>query len=76
MSRLERARFPPRAQLLIESILSQRPRRLITEPDPAVVSGKFFDGLRERKANEQAYDAKARLTLRDLSEQWTGAPAV
>jgi NAD(P)-dependent dehydrogenase (short-subunit alcohol dehydrogenase family) len=48
--------------------------RLITDPDPAAVSGKFFDGLRERRADAQAYDAKARHKLRKLSEQLTGAP--
>lgn len=50
--------------------------RLITDPDPAAVSGKFFDGLRERRADAQAYDAKARQKLRRLSEQLTGAPPV
>jgi NAD(P)-dependent dehydrogenase (short-subunit alcohol dehydrogenase family) len=50
--------------------------RLITDPDPAAVNGKFFDGLRERRADAQAYDAKARQKLRQLSEQLTGAPPV
>jgi NAD(P)-dependent dehydrogenase (short-subunit alcohol dehydrogenase family) len=50
--------------------------RVITDPDPAAVSGKFFDGLRERRADAQAYDAKARQKLRALSEQLTGAPPV
>ena len=35
-------------------------------------SGLFFDGLREAKANAQAYDAAAREKLRKLSLQRTG----
>jgi NAD(P)-dependent dehydrogenase (short-subunit alcohol dehydrogenase family) len=35
-------------------------------------SGLFFDGLREAKANAQAYDAAAREKLRKLSLQLTG----
>lgn len=48
--------------------------KAIEEPDPAAVSGKFFDVLKEREANAQAYDAEARQRLRALSEELTEAP--
>ena len=38
-------------------------------------SGLYFNGLREARANAQAYDAKARERLRDISNQLTGAAA-
>lgn len=50
--------------------------RLIIEADPKAVSGKFFDGIRERRADAQAYDANARAKLRELSERLTAAPPV
>jgi hypothetical protein len=50
--------------------------RLITHPDPAAVGGKFFDVNHERRADAQAYDAAARITLRELSERLTSAPAL
>ncbi|TDX03910.1 SDR family NAD(P)-dependent oxidoreductase [Kribbella sp. VKM Ac-2566] len=40
--------------------------RLITAPD--VPTGRYFNGLREARANEQAYDAHARERLRTLSD--------
>jgi NAD(P)-dependent dehydrogenase (short-subunit alcohol dehydrogenase family) len=40
--------------------------------DMAGKSGLFFDGLREAKANAQAYDAAAREKLRKLSRELTG----
>jgi NAD(P)-dependent dehydrogenase (short-subunit alcohol dehydrogenase family) len=40
--------------------------------DMAGKSGLFFDGMRETKANAQAYDAVAREKLRKLSQQLTG----
>ncbi|TDO48906.1 short subunit dehydrogenase [Kribbella sp. VKM Ac-2571] len=40
--------------------------RLITAPD--VPTGRYFNGLREARANEQAYDAHARARLRALSD--------
>ena len=40
--------------------------------DMAGKSGLFFDGLREAKANAQAYDAAAREKLRKLSLELTG----
>jgi NAD(P)-dependent dehydrogenase (short-subunit alcohol dehydrogenase family) len=41
--------------------------RLITAPD--LPTGRYFNGLRESRANEQAYDPEARKQLRDLSDQ-------
>jgi NAD(P)-dependent dehydrogenase (short-subunit alcohol dehydrogenase family) len=43
--------------------------RLVTDPENT--SGRFFDGLREARADEQAYDAEGRARLRDLSEALT-----
>jgi NAD(P)-dependent dehydrogenase (short-subunit alcohol dehydrogenase family) len=50
--------------------------RLITEPDPGLTRSKFFDGLRERRADAQAYDPDARRKLRELSERLTELPAL
>jgi NAD(P)-dependent dehydrogenase (short-subunit alcohol dehydrogenase family) len=36
------------------------------------VSGRFFNGLRESRADEQAYDAEARRRLRALSDELVG----
>jgi hypothetical protein len=36
------------------------------------MSGMFFDGLKQARANEQAYDAEARARLRALSLKLTG----
>lgn len=46
--------------------------RLITAPAADLGSGRFFNGLQEARANDQAYDATARRQLRELSEQLTG----
>jgi NAD(P)-dependent dehydrogenase (short-subunit alcohol dehydrogenase family) len=46
--------------------------RLVTDPELDATSGRFFDVLRDSKANSQAYDAKARRKLRALSERLTG----
>jgi NAD(P)-dependent dehydrogenase (short-subunit alcohol dehydrogenase family) len=43
--------------------------RLITDPELDGTTGHYFDGLREARADEQAYDAGARRRLRELSEQ-------
>jgi NAD(P)-dependent dehydrogenase (short-subunit alcohol dehydrogenase family) len=40
--------------------------------DVAGKSGLFFDGMREAKANAQAYDVVARQRLRTLSLELTG----
>jgi NAD(P)-dependent dehydrogenase (short-subunit alcohol dehydrogenase family) len=47
--------------------------RLITEPGLDGVSGRYFSGTREQRANPQAYDLGARTRLRELSEQLTSA---
>jgi NAD(P)-dependent dehydrogenase (short-subunit alcohol dehydrogenase family) len=43
--------------------------------DVADKSGLFFNGMREAKANPQAYDEAARQRLRTLSLELTGLPA-
>jgi NAD(P)-dependent dehydrogenase (short-subunit alcohol dehydrogenase family) len=45
---------------------------LAISPDLAGRGGLYFDGLRESRANSQAYDASAREKLRALSLQLTG----
>jgi NAD(P)-dependent dehydrogenase (short-subunit alcohol dehydrogenase family) len=45
---------------------------LVTDPKLDKVSGRFYNQLHEGRAEEQAYDAGARLQLRTLSEQLTG----
>jgi hypothetical protein len=35
-------------------------------------SGRYFNGLRESRADEQAYDETARARLRELSDRLTG----
>jgi NAD(P)-dependent dehydrogenase (short-subunit alcohol dehydrogenase family) len=46
--------------------------RLVTDPKLDGVSGRYFDRLREGKANNQAYDRESRARLRAVSEQLTG----
>jgi NAD(P)-dependent dehydrogenase (short-subunit alcohol dehydrogenase family) len=46
--------------------------RLIVDPALAGISGRYFDGLREARAHAQAYDARARARLAELSRQLTG----
>ncbi|RCW45070.1 NAD(P)-dependent dehydrogenase (short-subunit alcohol dehydrogenase family) [Halopolyspora algeriensis] len=45
--------------------------RLVTDPELAGVTGRYFSGQQEARAHEQAYDAEARRRLRELSEQLT-----
>ncbi|MEV4001175.1 SDR family NAD(P)-dependent oxidoreductase [Actinomadura sp. NPDC049753] len=45
--------------------------RLVTDPALDDVSGRFFDGLQEARANAQAYDSDARARLKALSDQLT-----
>ncbi|NKZ03060.1 SDR family NAD(P)-dependent oxidoreductase [Actinomadura latina] len=45
--------------------------RLVTDPALDDVSGRFFDGLREARADDQAYDPEARARLRALSDDLT-----
>jgi NAD(P)-dependent dehydrogenase (short-subunit alcohol dehydrogenase family) len=46
--------------------------RLVTAPGLAGVTGRFFNGQREARADPQAYDPEARRRLRELSEKLTG----
>jgi NAD(P)-dependent dehydrogenase (short-subunit alcohol dehydrogenase family) len=46
--------------------------RLITAPDLEGVTGRYFDGVEEATANDQAYDAKARRRLWEFSESLCG----
>jgi NAD(P)-dependent dehydrogenase (short-subunit alcohol dehydrogenase family) len=48
---------------------------LAVSPDLEGRSGRYFDGLRESRANEQAYDFKARQRLQQISLELTGLPA-
>ncbi|SFQ07352.1 NAD(P)-dependent dehydrogenase, short-chain alcohol dehydrogenase family [Actinomadura madurae] len=45
--------------------------RLVTDPALDGVSGRFFNGLREARADAQAYDTEARARLRALSDELT-----
>lgn len=45
--------------------------RLVTDPALDAVSGRFFDGLQEARANAQAYDSDARARLKALSDELT-----
>jgi NAD(P)-dependent dehydrogenase (short-subunit alcohol dehydrogenase family) len=45
--------------------------RLIADPALAGVSGRYFNGLREARADPQAYEPAARARLRELSERLT-----
>jgi NAD(P)-dependent dehydrogenase (short-subunit alcohol dehydrogenase family) len=49
--------------------------RLAVSPELEEVSGRFFNELREDRANEQAYDPDARRRLWQLSEELVGLPA-
>jgi len=49
--------------------------RLVTDPKLDGVSGRYYDRLREGRANNQAYDRESRARLRALSEQLTGLSA-
>ncbi len=46
--------------------------RLAASPELEGVTGKYFDGQREARADRQAYDPEARDRLRRLSEELTG----
>jgi NAD(P)-dependent dehydrogenase (short-subunit alcohol dehydrogenase family) len=49
--------------------------RLAIAPKLEGVTGRYFDGQREARADEQAYDMEARERLRRLSEELTGLHA-
>jgi NAD(P)-dependent dehydrogenase (short-subunit alcohol dehydrogenase family) len=46
--------------------------RLVTEAALDSVSGRYFNGVREARADRQAYDEDARLRLREASERLAG----
>jgi NAD(P)-dependent dehydrogenase (short-subunit alcohol dehydrogenase family) len=46
--------------------------RLIADPALEGVTGKYFNGIQEAQALDQAYDAKARAALRELSDRLVG----
>jgi NAD(P)-dependent dehydrogenase (short-subunit alcohol dehydrogenase family) len=46
--------------------------RLMAAPVTETGTGRYFNGLDESRANDQAYDPPARRRLRELSEQLTG----
>jgi NAD(P)-dependent dehydrogenase (short-subunit alcohol dehydrogenase family) len=47
--------------------------RLVADESLSSVTGKYFDGVREAKADPQAYDVEARAKLRALSERLVGS---
>ena len=47
--------------------------RLATSPELEGVTGRYFDGMREGRANRQAYDGEARKRLWALSEELCGS---
>ena len=49
--------------------------RLAADPALDGVSGRYFDGQREARADPQAYDGAARRRLWELSERLTGVGA-
>jgi NAD(P)-dependent dehydrogenase (short-subunit alcohol dehydrogenase family) len=48
--------------------------RLTVSSELEGVTGRYFDGTREARANRQAYDKEARQTLWELSEELCGRP--
>jgi NAD(P)-dependent dehydrogenase (short-subunit alcohol dehydrogenase family) len=46
--------------------------RLVADPSLEGVTGAYFNGTREARADAQAYDADARRRLRELSERLAG----
>jgi NAD(P)-dependent dehydrogenase (short-subunit alcohol dehydrogenase family) len=49
-------------------------RRLVSSPDLATTTGRFFDRTRDTRANPAAYDPEDRRRLWELSLELTGAP--
>ena len=47
--------------------------QLVCDPELDGVTGRYFDGMSESRAHEQAYDRGARRRLWELSERLTGA---
>lgn len=54
---------------------AQAVMQLAVSPELEGRTGLFFNGLRETRANAQAYDEEARAKLRELSETLTGIQA-
>jgi NAD(P)-dependent dehydrogenase (short-subunit alcohol dehydrogenase family) len=48
--------------------------RLAVSPELEGITGRYFDGKREARADGQAYDKEARQTLWELSEELWGRP--
>ncbi|MFJ3990852.1 SDR family NAD(P)-dependent oxidoreductase [Streptomyces sp. NPDC090032] len=46
--------------------------RLITDPELASTTGRYFDRFRDARAHEQAYDKEARRRLMALTDELTG----
>ena len=65
-SLLQTSDLPASGTSLFESL------RLIRDPELEGVTGVYFNGTREARADAQAYDAEARRRLRELSERLTG----
>jgi len=51
-------------------------RRLIAEPELEAVSGRYFNTTHEARADEQAYDPRARARLRECSDQLLASAGV
>jgi NAD(P)-dependent dehydrogenase (short-subunit alcohol dehydrogenase family) len=50
--------------------------RLVAAPQLDEVTGRYYNGTRETRAHEQAYDARARARLREVSEHLTSSGPV
>jgi NAD(P)-dependent dehydrogenase (short-subunit alcohol dehydrogenase family) len=48
--------------------------RLVTDPEVAGVTGRYFDRFTDSAAHEQAYDAEARKRLMELTHRLIGEP--
>ena len=46
--------------------------RLVTDPELAGVTGRYFDRFTDTRAHEQAYDADARVRLMELTRTLLG----
>ncbi len=46
--------------------------RLVIDPTLEGITGRYYNGQREARADPQAYDPAARSRLRTLSDQLTG----
>jgi NAD(P)-dependent dehydrogenase (short-subunit alcohol dehydrogenase family) len=53
---------------------TQATMRLIAAPELEGVSGRYFNGTRDSRADPQAYDEAARSRLREISEALVSAP--